>query len=77
MTSTPGWSGPPPDRPRSHAHLQALDDAIAHRAARLAEPCPDCRPGARCDEHACDENLLDAYHRLARSAVTALREGGG
>jgi hypothetical protein len=50
--------------------LQALDDAIAYRQARLAEPCPDCGPdpdGSQCDDHACDVNLLACYHRRAQA----------
>ena len=44
--------------------LQALEDAIAYRRARLAEPCPDCGP-ARCDDHATDANLISAYLQAA------------
>jgi hypothetical protein len=44
--------------------LQALEDAIAYRRARLAEPCPDCGV-ARCDDHATDANLIAAYQRAA------------
>jgi hypothetical protein len=43
--------------------LQALDDAIAYRRARVAVPCPDCDPapaGRRCDDHACDMMLIAA-----------------
>jgi hypothetical protein len=77
VTGPPAQLAAPAARPRSRAHLQALDDAIAHRRARLALPCPDCRPGDRCDEHACDENLVAAYHRMARAAVAALQDGPG
>jgi hypothetical protein len=62
-----------PGRPRSCAHLQALDDAISYRAARLRAPCRTCRPGAPCHAHACDLRLLDIYHELARAAVAALQ----
>jgi hypothetical protein len=48
-------------------HLQALEDAIAYRSARLAAPCPDCGP-ARCDDHATDTTLITAY-RLTASAL--------
>jgi hypothetical protein len=75
VTGAPAQLAPPAARPRSRAHLQAVDDAIAYRRARLALPCADCRPGARCDEHACDENLVAAYHRMAQSAVAALQDG--
>jgi hypothetical protein len=63
----------PPGRPRSHAHLQALDDAIRYRSARLRAPCRTCRPGAPCDTHACDLGLLDTYHQMAQAAVAELR----
>jgi hypothetical protein len=62
-------------RPRSHAHVQALDDAIRHRSARLKVPCRKCRTAAQCDDHACDLSLLVTYHRLARAAVAALQRG--
>jgi hypothetical protein len=65
--------GAPQDRPRSCAYLQALDDAIRHRSARLSAPGRTCRPGALCHDHACDLNLLEAYHRLAQAAVAELR----
>jgi hypothetical protein len=41
----------PPRRRRSFAHLQALDDAIDYRLARLAITCYYCRPTARCDRN--------------------------
>lgn len=44
--------------------LQAFEDAIAYRRARLAEPCPDCGP-ARCDDHATDATLITAYLQAA------------
>jgi hypothetical protein len=46
--------------------LQALEDAIAYRRARLAEPCPECGP-ARCDDHATDATLIAAYLQAARA----------
>jgi hypothetical protein len=48
--------------------LQALEDAIAYRQARVTAPCSDCgsaASGDRCDEHACDLNLIAAYQRTA------------
>ncbi len=45
-------------------HLQALQDAIAYRTARLTTPCPHCGP-ARCDDHATDTTLITAYRRTA------------
>jgi hypothetical protein len=44
--------------------LQAFEDAIAYRRARLAEPCQDCGP-ARCDDHATDASLITAYQQAA------------
>ncbi len=42
--------------------LQALENAIAYRRARAAAPCPDCTAdGRRCDDHACDLQLITAY----------------
>jgi hypothetical protein len=71
-----------PFRPRpavstttSFQRLQALDDAIAYRRARVAAPCPDCGlgPGGhRCDDHACDMTLIAAYHRAAHAAVAEI-----
>jgi hypothetical protein len=46
--------------------LQALEDAIAYRRARVTAPCPDCTAnGQKCDDHACDLNLIAAYQRTA------------
>ena len=48
--------------------LQALEDAIAYRRARVTAPCPDCpaaATGERCDDHACDVYLIAAYQRTA------------
>jgi hypothetical protein len=62
-----------PSRPGSFAHLQVIDDAIDFRRARLAISCPDCQPGARCDDHGCDVELLRVYHQMARAAADAVR----
>jgi hypothetical protein len=46
--------------------LQALEDAIAYRRARVTAPCPDCAARDQmCDDHACDLNLIVAYQRTA------------
>jgi hypothetical protein len=46
--------------------LQALEDAIAYRRARVSAPCPDCTAsGHKCDDHACDLNLIAIYQRTA------------
>ena len=51
-------------------HLQALEDAIAYRRARAAAPCPDCTAtGPRCDDHACDLQLIAAYQQAAITAI--------
>lgn len=54
--------------------MQALEDAIHYRAGRLAAPCPRCQPGTggRCDDHACDLDLIAGYLREARAVVAAL-----
>jgi hypothetical protein len=50
--------------------LQALEDAIAYRRARVTAPCPDCLPGRpKCDDHACDLNLIAAYQQTAIAAI--------
>jgi hypothetical protein len=76
VTGTAAGLTAPPSRPRSHAHLQALDDAICYRAARLKAICRKCRPARPCDVHACDLRLLEAYHRMARDAIAALQAAG-
>jgi transcription initiation factor IIE alpha subunit len=49
--------------------MQGLDDAIAYRIDRLAEPCRDCDEAAdRCDDHSCDADLVSGY----RQRVAAL-----
>ena len=50
--------------------LQALEDAIAYRRARVSAPCPDCSVGGgTCDDHACDLNLIAAYQQTAIAAL--------
>jgi hypothetical protein len=51
-------------------HLQALQDAIAYRRARVTAPCPDCTAiGHRCDDHACDLDLIADYQQAAIAAI--------
>ena len=51
-------------------YLQALEDAIAYRRARTTAPCADCRAsGRRCDDHACDLQLITAYQQRAMAAI--------
>jgi len=53
-------------------HLQALEDAIAYRRARVNAPCPDCTAdGHMCDDHACDLDLIAAYQRTAIAILNA------
>jgi hypothetical protein len=52
--------------------VQAYEDAIAYRRARLAVPCPDCGP-ARCDDHAADANLITVYRQAAASCPAGPR----
>lgn len=77
MTRVPRRMPSSAARPRSYAYLQAIEDAIDFRSARLAYHCPDCKPRARCDEHACDARLLRTYRRLARAVSAARRSGDG
>lgn len=64
--STPGLA--PAERARFQ-HLQALEDAIAYRTARLAGPCLACGP-ARCDDHTTDTGLIAAYRLTAAALAT-------
>lgn len=58
--------------------LQELDDALAYRLSRIAVPCPDCEAAGegRCDDHARDLDLIEAYrkaHAAASSRMSAAR----
>jgi hypothetical protein len=58
----PGW----------FQRLQAFEDAIAYRRARVALPCPDCEtapPGQRCDDHARDLELIAEYLQTVRRSL--------
>lgn len=61
-------------------HLQALEDAIDFRATRASSPCADCRGESaegKCDEHATDLHLVEAYRRTAdelNETMTAERQ---
>jgi hypothetical protein len=60
--------------------LQALDDAIAFRLARLGEHCTECEagePGASCDDHACDVALVARYRERAEAMLAPPRASGG
>ncbi len=57
-----------------YRELQALEDAVNFRLARLMAPCPRCEPaaaGGRCDEHACDVALIAGYLEAAHATMTA------
>jgi hypothetical protein len=59
-------------------HLQALEDAIAYRRARITAPCPDCTAsGHRCDDHACDLDLIADYQQTAMAAIRDEPSVGG
>ena len=58
-----------------YRELQALEDAVNYRLARLAVPCPRCEPGAVggwCDEHACDVALIAGYLHAAEVTMAEL-----
>ena len=64
----PSPAGPPqspdgPGVPAGIAAMQALDDAIAFRRARLDAPCPDCAPARPCPDHSCDARLISSYQQ--------------
>src|SRR6185312_13617941 len=67
---------------RQFRRMQAFEDAIAYRRARVAAPCTDCaaaEPGQQCDDHARDVELIDEYaHEIERSvrAIDAYAAGG-
>jgi hypothetical protein len=50
------------------AIMQALDDAIAFRRARLGAPCPGCGPAGPCPDHAADARLVTSYQQRHRAA---------
>jgi hypothetical protein len=62
----------PRGRPRSCSPLQAMEDALNYRRARLAIHCPECQPGARCDDHSADMRLLNTYSQMWQQVVAAL-----
>jgi len=53
---------------RSVQHLQALEDALKYRRARITEPCAHCdaAPAGRCEDHGRDVDLIGVYERTAR-----------
>jgi len=57
-----------PREPGRFQHLQALEDAIKYRRARIAGQCGDCgaAPDGRCVDHGRDVDLIGEYERTAR-----------
>jgi hypothetical protein len=49
--------------------LQALEDAIAYRRARVTAQCAACGPpsGRKCEDHARDLELIAEYQQTARA----------
>jgi hypothetical protein len=56
---------------------QALQDAIVLRRARAGTYCHDCdqAPSGRCDDHACDVDLIARYEDDARAVSAAIGQG--
>jgi len=54
-------------------HLQALEDAIRYRRARVAGPCGACAaaPGRLCEDHGRDLGLIGEYERTAGRLLRA------
>jgi class 3 adenylate cyclase len=68
---SPAESPEPPAEPEVLAGLaimQALDDAIAFRRARLDAPCAGCAPACPCPDHAADARLIASYQQRHRAA---------
>lgn len=56
--------------------LQALEDAIAYRRARLSAPCAECEaagPGRKCLDHARDADLIAEYLQAVQSSVLSFK----
>jgi hypothetical protein len=84
LFSVPTVAAPPADR-KMFRQLQAIEDAIAFRAARARACCHDCDQAAEgiCDDHACDVTLVAGYEQDALALISAIdqritaRLGGG
>jgi hypothetical protein len=62
--------------PGSFQRLQAFEDAIAYRRARITAPCPDCgtsAPSQQCEVHARDLDLIKEYLETHHRTAAALR----
>lgn len=60
---------------RQFRRMQAFEDAIAYRRARVAAPCTDCvaaETGRQCDDHARDVELIDEYADEIERSVRAI-----
>jgi len=63
--------------PLCHSPLQGLEDAIAYRLARLAQPCRDCAEGdERCEDHSCDADLVTGYRQRVVALLRQKPNGG-
>ena len=56
---------------------QALEDAIVFRRARAGTYCAECArmPDGRCDDHACDLNLIAGYLQDVLAINAAIGQG--
>jgi hypothetical protein len=60
--------------------MQAFEDAIAYRRARVAAECTDCmaaEPGEKCDDHARDLDLIGEYAQEIDRSSRALDAHAG
>jgi hypothetical protein len=74
LRRTTASAAPTPATRRLYRSLQALEDAIALRRARIAAPCAACTDKARCDDHGQDVNLIAGYRQDAQLVIAALAE---
>jgi hypothetical protein len=58
-------------------YLQALEDAVAYRTARVSGPCGDCdrAGGGRCEDHGRDVDLISEYQVAARACGYRIEAG--
>lgn len=77
QTARAGQRRPSVSERRQFRRMQAFEDAIAYRRARVTAACTDCaaQPGERCDDHARDVELIDEYaQEIDRSARALTRK---
>jgi hypothetical protein len=56
--------------------MQAFEDAVDYRRARVTAPCRDCgaaAPGEKCDDHSRDLELIAEYREAMRRSVLVLK----